>query len=59
MTLPHAVFKAVGMGVGSMPFCMVFDPELGRILPHDASFGYFNSPAVEAVAIFFMTTTKQ
>lgn len=27
---------------------------LGAFSAHDASFGYFNSPAIEAVAIFFM-----
>jgi len=48
------VFKAVAWA-GSTPLSCVLDPEPWRILlPTMRAFGYFNSPAIEAVAIFFM-----
>jgi len=48
-------FKAVGMGWFRRPSCIRFSTlSLGGFSSHDASFAYFNSPAIEATAIFFM-----
>jgi trk system potassium uptake protein TrkH len=48
------VFKAVGMGWFDAVVHSFSTLSLGGFSSHDASFGYFNSPAIEAVAIFFM-----
>ena len=48
------VFKAVGMGWFDAVVHAFSTLSLGGFSSHDASFGYFNSPAIEAVAIFFM-----
>jgi trk system potassium uptake protein TrkH len=47
-------FRAAGMGWADafMHMCSVMG--LGGFAAYDASFGYFNSPLVEGVAIFFM-----
>src|SRR2546422_543201 len=55
MTLACAlVFKAVGMGWFDAVVHAFSTLSLGGFSSHDASFGYFNSPAIEAAAIFFM-----
>src|SRR2546422_4113237 len=55
MTLACAlVFKAVGMGWFDAVVHAFSTLSLGGFSSHDASFGYFNSPAIESVAIFFM-----
>src|SRR5712664_2713891 len=48
------VFKAVGMGWFDAVVHAFSTLSLGGFSSHDASFGYFNSPAIEAAAIFFM-----
>jgi trk system potassium uptake protein TrkH len=48
------VFKAVGMGWFDAVVHAFSTLSLGGFSSHDASFGYFNSPAIEAVGIFFM-----
>src|SRR5207245_9117402 len=48
------VFKAVGMCWFDAVVHAFSTLSLGGFSSHDASFGYFNSPAIEAVAIFFM-----
>ena len=47
-------FKAVGMGWFDAVVHSFSTLSLGGFSSHDASFGYFNSPAIEATAIFFM-----
>src|SRR6266851_4520499 len=47
-------FKVVGMGWFDAVVHSFSTLSLGGFSSHDASFGYFNSPAIEAVAIFFM-----
>ncbi len=55
MTLACAlVYKAVGMGWFDAVVHAFSTLSLGGFSSHDASFGYFNSPAIEAAAIFFM-----
>src|SRR6266540_2534087 len=55
MTLACAlVFKAVGMGWFDAVVHSFSTLSLGGFSSHDASFAYFNSPAIEAAAIFFM-----
>src|SRR5712671_4675507 len=55
MTLACAlVFKAVGMGWFDAVLHSFSTLSLGGFSSHDASFAYFNSPGIEAVAIFFM-----
>ena len=52
MTLACAlVFKAVGMGWFDAVVHAFSTLSLGGFSSHDASFGYFNSPAIEAAAI--------
>src|SRR5258708_4058077 len=48
------VYKAVGMGWFDAVVHAFSTLSLGGFSSHDASFGYFNSPAIEAAAIFFM-----
>src|SRR2546426_9986642 len=48
------VFKAVGMTWFDAVVHSFSTLSLGGFSSHDASFGYFNSPAIESVAIFFM-----
>jgi len=48
------VFKAVGMGWFDAVVHSFSTLSLGGFSSHDSSFGYFNSPAIEAAAIFFM-----
>jgi trk system potassium uptake protein TrkH len=48
------VFKAVGMSWFDAIVHSFSTMSLGGFSSHDASFAYFNSPAIEAVAIFFM-----
>jgi len=48
------VFKAVGMGWFDAIVHSFSTLSLGGFSSHDAGFGYFNSPAIEAAAIFFM-----
>jgi trk system potassium uptake protein TrkH len=48
------VFKAVGMGWFDAVVHAFSTLSLGGFSSHDASFGHFNSPAIEAVAIVFM-----
>src|SRR5882724_1935294 len=47
-------FKAVGMGWFDAVVHSFSTLSLGGFSSHDASFAYFNSPAIEATAIFFM-----
>jgi trk/ktr system potassium uptake protein len=47
-------FKAVGMGWFDAIVHAFSTLSLGGFSSHDASFAYFNSPAIEAVAILFM-----
>jgi trk system potassium uptake protein TrkH len=47
-------FKAVGMGWFDAVVHAFSTLSLGGFSSHDASFAYFNSPAIEAAAIFFM-----
>src|SRR5260221_6857923 len=47
-------FKAVGMGWFDAVVHSFSTLSLGGFSSHDASFGYFKSPAIEATAIFFM-----
>src|SRR5258706_158076 len=47
-------FKAVGMGWFDALLHSFSTLSLGGFSSHDASFAYFNSPAIEATAIFFM-----
>src|SRR5882672_7573425 len=55
LTLACAVvFKAAGMGWFDAVVHAFSTLSLGGFSSHDASFGYFNSPAIEAAAIFFM-----
>src|SRR2546426_3510836 len=55
MTLACAlVFKAVGMGWFDAVVHAFSTLSLGGFSSHDASFGYFNSPAIEGAAGFFM-----
>src|SRR4029077_15577417 len=55
MTLACAlVYKAVGMGWFDAVVHAFSTLSLGGFSSHDASFGYFDSPAIEAAAIFFM-----
>jgi trk system potassium uptake protein TrkH len=55
MTLACALmFKAVGMSWFDAVIHSFSTLSLGGFSSHDASFAYFNSPAVEAVAILFM-----
>jgi trk system potassium uptake protein TrkH len=46
--------KAAGMGWFDAVVHAFSTMGLGGFSSHDASFGYFNSPAIEAVTIFFM-----
>src|SRR5438094_642966 len=48
------VFKAAGMGWFDAVVHAFSTLSLGGFSSHDASFGYFDSPAIEAAAIFFM-----
>ncbi len=55
MTLACAlVFKTVGMTWFDAIVHSFSTLSLGGFSSHDASFGFFNSPAVEAAAVFFM-----
>src|SRR5207247_8514582 len=55
MTLACAlVYKAAGIGLFDAVVHAFSTLSLGGFSSHDASFGYFNSPAIEAAAIFFM-----
>jgi len=55
MTLACAlVFKAAGMGWFDAVVHSFSTLSLGGFSSHDESFAYFNSPAIEAAAIFFM-----
>ncbi|HMH18295.1 MAG TPA: potassium transporter TrkG [Burkholderiales bacterium] len=55
MTLTCAlVFKAVGMSWFDAVVHSFSTLSLGGFSSHDASIGFFKSPAIEAVAIFFM-----
>ena len=55
MTLACALaFKAVGMTWFDAVVHSFSTMSLGGFSSHDASFGFFDSPAVEATAIFFM-----
>ena len=47
-------FRAAGMGWADAFMHMCSTMGLGGFSPYDASFGYFNSPAIEAVAVVFM-----
>lgn len=47
-------FRAAGMGWADAFMHMCSTMGLGGFAAYDASFGYFNSPAIEAVAIVFM-----
>jgi trk system potassium uptake protein TrkH len=47
-------FRAAGMGWADAFMHMCSTMGLGGFAAYDASFGAFNSPAIEAVAIFFM-----
>lgn len=48
-------FKWAGMSWGDSVIHTFTVMGLGGFSSHDASFGYWNSPTIEAVAIFFMT----
>jgi len=48
------VFKVVGMSWFDAIVHSFSTMSLGGFSSHDASFGYFDSPAIEAAAIFFM-----
>jgi trk system potassium uptake protein TrkH len=48
------LFKAVGMNWFDAAVHSFTTLSLGGFSSHDASFGYFNSPAIEAAAILFM-----
>src|SRR5207245_991376 len=48
------VFKAAGMGWFDAVVHAFSTLSLGGFSSHDASFGYFDSPAIEAVGVFFM-----
>ena len=47
-------FRLAGMGWADAFMHMCSTMGLGGFSSHDASFGAFNSPAIEAVAVFFM-----
>ncbi len=47
-------YRAAGMGWADAFMHMCSTMGLGGFAAYDASFGYFNSPSIEAVAIFFM-----
>jgi len=47
-------YQAAGMGWADAFMHMCTTISLGGFSSHDASFGYWNSPAIEAVAIVFM-----
>lgn len=47
-------YRAAGMGWADAFMHMCSTMSLGGFSSHDASFGHWNSPAIEAVAIFFM-----
>jgi trk system potassium uptake protein TrkH len=53
-TFCFLAYRAAGMGWADAFMHMCSTMGLGGFSSHDASFGHFNSPAIEAVAIVFM-----